>query len=40
MGELRRAYKILIGELEGNKPLERPKRRWDDDIKIYLQEIV
>jgi hypothetical protein len=31
MGEERRVYKVLIGKPEGKKPLERPKRRWDQN---------
>jgi hypothetical protein len=27
----------LVGKAEGKRPLVRPKRRWDDNIKIYLQ---
>jgi hypothetical protein len=37
--ELRNAYKILVGSLEGKRPLERPKLRWEDDIKLDLREI-
>jgi hypothetical protein len=32
-------YRILVGEPEGKKPLGRPKRRWEDNIKIDLREI-
>jgi hypothetical protein len=39
MGEERDAYRILVGRPEGRRPLERPRRRWEDDIKIDLQEV-
>jgi hypothetical protein len=32
IGEKRNAYRILVGKLEGNRPLGRPRRRWEDDI--------
>jgi hypothetical protein len=38
MGEKRNAYKILVGKPEGKRPLGRPRRRWMDNIKIYLRE--
>ena len=37
MGERRGAYRILVGKPEG-RPLERPRRRWEDNIKIDLLE--
>jgi hypothetical protein len=40
MGEVRGAYNILIGRPEGMRPLGRPGRRWEDNIKMYLREIV
>jgi hypothetical protein len=33
MGERRVAYRVLVGKLEGKRPLGRPKRRWEDNIK-------
>jgi hypothetical protein len=36
-GEKRNAYRILVGKLEGKRPLGRPKRRWVDNIKIDLK---
>ena len=38
MGE-RGVYKVLVGKPEGKKPLGRPRRRWEDDIKMDLQEV-
>jgi hypothetical protein len=39
MGEGRGAYRILVGRPEGRRPLGRPKRRWEDNIKMGLQEV-
>ena len=39
MGEYRGVYKVLVGEPEGKKPLGRPRRRWEDNIKMGLQEV-
>jgi hypothetical protein len=33
MGEVRSAYNILVGRPEGRRPLGRPRRRWEDNIK-------
>jgi hypothetical protein len=33
MGEMRNAYRILVGKPEGNRPLGRGRRRWKDSIK-------
>jgi len=38
MGEGRGVYKVLMGKPEGKRPLGRPKHRWDDNIKMDLQE--
>jgi hypothetical protein len=35
----RNVYRILVGKPEGKKPLARPRRRWMDNIKMYLGEI-
>jgi hypothetical protein len=35
----RGVYRGLVGKLEGKRPLGRPKRRWEDDIKADLQEV-
>jgi hypothetical protein len=37
-GEKRNAYGILVGEPEGKRPLGRPRRRWEDNIKMDLRE--
>jgi hypothetical protein len=39
MGEERKVYKVLVGKPEGKRPLGRPRRRWEDGIKMYLREI-
>jgi hypothetical protein len=39
MGEKRHAYRILVGNPEGKRPLGRPRCRWVDNIKIDLGEI-
>jgi hypothetical protein len=38
MGEGRGAYRVLVGRPEGKRPLRRPRRRWDDNIKLDLRE--
>jgi hypothetical protein len=37
--EKRNAYRILVGKPEGKRPLGRPRRRWEDNIKMDLTEI-
>ena len=32
-------YRVLVGKPQGKRPLERPRRRREDNIKIYLQEV-
>ena len=39
MGERRGVYRVLVGKPEGKRPLGRPRRRWEDDIKMDLQEM-
>jgi hypothetical protein len=39
MGEVRGVYNILVWRPEGRRPLGRPKRRWEDNIKMDLREI-
>jgi hypothetical protein len=36
---VRGAYSILVGRPEGMRPLRRPRRRWEDNIKMDLKEI-
>jgi hypothetical protein len=38
-GESRGAYRVLVEKPEGRRPLGRPRRRWEDDIKTYLREV-
>jgi hypothetical protein len=39
MEEKRDAYRILVRRPEGRRPLGRPRRRWEDNIKMNLQEV-
>jgi hypothetical protein len=39
MGEGRNMYRVLVGKPEGKRPLERPRHRWEDGIKMDLREI-
>jgi hypothetical protein len=39
MGEGRGVYRVLVGKPEGKRPLRRPRRRWEDNIKMDLQEV-
>ena len=38
MGEERGVHRVLVGKPEGKRPLGRPRRRWEDNIKMDLQE--
>jgi hypothetical protein len=38
-GEKRNSYRILVGKSEGNRPLGRPRRRCEDNIKMDLTEV-
>jgi len=38
MGERRGLYRVLVGKPEGKRPLERPRRRWEDNIKMDIQD--
>jgi hypothetical protein len=38
MGEERKLYKVLLGKPEGRRPLGRPRRRWEDGIRMNLRE--
>ena len=39
MGERRGVYRVLVGKPEGKRPLRRPRRKWEDNIKMDLQEV-
>jgi hypothetical protein len=39
LGEQRGVYRVLVGKPTGKRPLARPRRRWEDDIKIGLKEV-
>ena len=39
MGESRGLNRLLVGKSEGKRPLGRPRRRWEDNIKMDLQEV-
>jgi hypothetical protein len=39
MVEERKVYKVLVGQPEGKRPVERPRRRWDDGIKMDIMQI-
>ena len=38
-GEDRGVHRVLVGKPEGKRPLGRPRRRWEDNIKMDLQEV-
>ena len=39
VGEEKGVYRVLLGKPEGRRPLERPRRRWVDDIRMDLQGV-
>ena len=39
MGERRGIYKVLVGKTEGKRQLGRPRHRWEDNIKMDVQEV-
>jgi hypothetical protein len=39
VGKERKVYKVLVGKPEGKRPLGRPRRRWEDGIRMDLREI-
>jgi hypothetical protein len=39
MGERRGVCRVWVGKPKGKRPLGRPRRRWEDNIKIVLQEV-
>jgi hypothetical protein len=38
MGEERKVYQVLVGKPEGRRPLGRPRRRWEDGVRMDLRE--
>jgi hypothetical protein len=38
-GKSRGAYRVLVGKPEGRRPLERPRLKWKDNIKMYFREL-
>ena len=39
MGEGRGVHRVLVGKREGKKPLGKPRRRWEDNIKMDLRKV-
>jgi hypothetical protein len=39
MGKRRGAYRVLLGKAEGRRPLGKPRRKWDDNIKMDLLDV-
>jgi hypothetical protein len=39
MGEGRGVYRVMVGKSEGKRPLGRPRRRWEDNVKMDLQDV-
>jgi len=39
MGEERGVYRVLVGKLEGTRPLGRPRHRWEDNTRMDLREV-
>ena len=39
MGEGRGVHRVLVGKPEGKRPLGRPRRRWEDNIKMHIREV-
>jgi hypothetical protein len=39
MGEERGVHRVLVGKPEGKRPLGRPRRRWEDNMKMDVQEV-
>jgi len=40
VGKSRSVYSVLVGKPDGKRPLGRPRHRWEDNIKMDLQEVV
>jgi hypothetical protein len=39
IGEERKVYKVLVGKPEGKRPLGRPRRRWEDGVRMILRRL-
>ena len=39
MGESKGAYRVLVGKLEGRRALDRPRRRWEDNVNTDLRQV-
>jgi hypothetical protein len=39
MGDRRSAYMVLVGRSEGKRPFSRPRRRWEDNIRMDFQDV-
>jgi hypothetical protein len=39
MGEERSVHRVLVGKPNGKRPLGRPRRRWEDNIKMALRDV-
>jgi hypothetical protein len=39
MGDMRGAYRVLVGRPEGKRPLGRQRRRWEDNIKMDIRQV-
>jgi len=39
MGDMRDVYRVLVGKPEGRRLLGRPRRRWEDNIKVYVHKV-
>jgi len=39
MGDRRGSYRVLVGKREGKRPLGRPRRRWENNIKVDIWEV-
>ena len=39
VGDTRALYRVLVGIPEGRRPFGRPRRRWEDNIKMYLEVV-
>jgi len=40
MGERRGVYRVVVGKSEGNRPLGKPRLRWENNNKMYLQQVL